>query len=350
MRALIAASVHQHLADVGLCRSAVGRGPADPIRLQAPVVAALHQGRLLARVARLRGELVPARAHAARVLLPRHGRTRGSDRHGGQDGRDGLHPAPARQGARGRHGPVRRHGPQLARPHHPVHLRRGRDGRRRVRGAAVGPARPQRRRLSADVLHRHDRPGRALPRGRPPGRRRLVVARAPARARRRVPPARGRPGHPPHVHLRGQQPQGLPAGQDPPHRPERAADLPHRPPQAVRPAAGRDRPRRRRAVRAPARRPRRRRDQPAGAAERHSALPHPPALQLCGPARARGGSPQPRGVRVGAGRGRASVQPGVGQPGRDVRHPRRPVDRRAGDADDAQHVPLRASALQAELG
>ena len=71
---------------------------AHSVRLTAAHPAALPQGRLPARVARLRRKLVPAWPPAARVFLPRHGRARRAHRHGREDVRDRVHPASACQG------------------------------------------------------------------------------------------------------------------------------------------------------------------------------------------------------------------------------------------------------------
>lgn len=76
-----------------------------------------------------RGQL-PQRPGADRVLLPHHGRARGPGGHGGQDGRDGLHVAPAHQGLRGPVHALRRHRAR-------AHAERRRAAERTACGAAA---------------------------------------------------------------------------------------------------------------------------------------------------------------------------------------------------------------------
>mmetsp|Transcript_9852 Transcript_9852/g.28937 ORF Transcript_9852/g.28937 Transcript_9852/m.28937 type:complete len:454 (+) Transcript_9852:1900-3261(+) len=193
---------HQHLPDHRLRRPAERGGQAHPLRLPQPHAAPLHQGRLRPRVPGLRGELVPPRAHAPGVLLPRHGRARGPHRHGGQDLGDGLHPAAPRQGHGGRHGQVRRHGAQGHGLHPPVPLRRGRHGRRHPREPGVQVPRHVQRRVPPVLCVGPKPPGplrgvaRAQdPRGVPPQPGGAVQAPG------GVPHPRARPGHPPLLRL-----------------------------------------------------------------------------------------------------------------------------------------------------
>ena len=92
VHALAVRSLSQAVADSQYVRAAVLRalfvlrsGPAErerqahPVRLQEPLAASLRARRRGRRVARLRGELLPEGFDAAGVLLPRHGRPRGTD-------------------------------------------------------------------------------------------------------------------------------------------------------------------------------------------------------------------------------------------------------------------------------
>jgi len=88
-------------ADGRVGRPAGGPRRADQPRLRGPNAVALPPERPLRGGARLRGELLPRRAHARGVLLPRDGRPRGARRHGGPDLEVRLPPAAADQRALG---------------------------------------------------------------------------------------------------------------------------------------------------------------------------------------------------------------------------------------------------------
>mmetsp|Transcript_22281 Transcript_22281/g.56887 ORF Transcript_22281/g.56887 Transcript_22281/m.56887 type:complete len:400 (+) Transcript_22281:2023-3222(+) len=339
-------------------RPAKRRGQAHPVRVPQPHAAALHQGRLRARVARLRGELVPARPHAAGVLLPRHGRPRGPDRHRGQDGRDGVHPATARQVDGGRDRQVRRHRAQRGRRGAAVPLRRGRHGRRRARVAEDQPPRHQAVLLARHLRAQHRlaalrararaarRPAvaRAAPRGRGQARRAAARdatrgvraagggpagAHAPAHrpvpqgqggaARRREPLSPDQDG-PIDVQARAQP--NLDALSDGGHREgARAADAP-RDRQGQGPPLGR------------------------GAAQRHAQLLRLHPLDARVQARARRAPPLVAGVRLGTGRGAGALPAAPLLRGRGRRLARRAVGGRARHADDLEHLPLRRRLLQ----
>mmetsp|Transcript_13843 Transcript_13843/g.48237 ORF Transcript_13843/g.48237 Transcript_13843/m.48237 type:complete len:332 (+) Transcript_13843:3231-4226(+) len=78
-----------------------------------------------------------------------------------------------------------------------------------------------------------------------------------------------------------------------------------------------------------------------GAAQRHHGLRHPPALHARLQARHHRVPAHQRGVRVDRRRGRRALPALAGARRRGVRHRGGAVGRRAADADDAQHVPLR---------
>jgi hypothetical protein len=199
-------------------------GAAHPLWLLPAHAAALHQGRLRPRVARVCGELLPAGAHAPGVLLPRHGRARGADRHGREDRLHGLHPAPPGQGHGGPDGALRRHRAQRPGRGGAVPVRRGRHGGHRHRVAARGvPA------VGAPPL----RGGLPVGAGPPGVGARVGVARGARGAARRpggahragggVPPAAGGPARDAGRGAAGGRPRRQPARQPaPPHR-KRAA-------------------------------------------------------------------------------------------------------------------------------
>mmetsp|Transcript_11745 Transcript_11745/g.47416 ORF Transcript_11745/g.47416 Transcript_11745/m.47416 type:complete len:302 (+) Transcript_11745:2500-3405(+) len=169
---------HQHLSDDCLRGPAERRGQAYPLRLPRPHAAAFHEGRPRPRQQRLRRQQLPFWADSDGVLLPRHGRSRGSHRHGREDVRDRLHPASPHQGDGGCDGEVRRHRTQLDGHGRAIHLRRGWHGRHvhreaaHRRGLAQQPAAEQpvqaphrRRQLRAAGRHRGCRAHPRRPRG-----------------------------------------------------------------------------------------------------------------------------------------------------------------------------------------
>ena len=96
--------VFPHNVGYCLCGSAERRGKENPVWLPSPHPASLHQRRLRPGEQRVRRELLLSWTYPERVLLPRHGRSRGSHRYCCEDFRDWLHPATSDQGHGGTHG------------------------------------------------------------------------------------------------------------------------------------------------------------------------------------------------------------------------------------------------------
>ncbi|CAM9278362.1 unnamed protein product, partial [Heterosigma akashiwo] len=346
--------LHQHLPDHRLRGAAERRGQAHPLRVPPAHAAALRQGRPGPREPRLRGEQLPARPQPAGVLLPRHGRARGADRHGGEDLRDGVPAAAAGEEHGVAERQVRRHAAHAPRGRGAVPLRRGRHGRRVGGEAAVRLLRPEGAGLPAQVppgrarraLRPPARPGRPVLPG-PRGGGGLPAGPGPAReAAARVRAAAGRPGRPaahhgpPRARPRGRRLEpgaGEPEAADL----ERAAHVRRGPERAHGAGAGRRGGRGGGAAATAGGGGGRGRHLAGRAAQRHAAVLRAGALHLRGQARAERVPPERGCLPVDPRRGGGAVPVGARAPGRDDGRDRRAEPGRARHADDAQHLPLR---------